>query len=84
MTRNDMPLCGPGYVEFELNGETRRVRIHHIHLEEEAGKSMHAGDRLMDAEYSLIDYNRAGIRSSRSSPSPTSARPKKRGCFSRA
>lgn len=61
MTQNDMPLCGPGYVEFELNGETRRVRIHHIHLEEEAGKSMHAGDRLMDAEYSLIDYNRAGI-----------------------
>ncbi len=48
-------------MEFELNGETRRVGIHHIHLEEEAGKSMHAGDRLMDAEYSLIDYNRGGI-----------------------
>lgn len=61
VTQNDAPLCGRGYVEFELDGETRRVGIHHIHLEEEAGKSMHAGDRLMDAEYSLIDYNRGGI-----------------------
>lgn len=61
VTQDDVPLCGRGYVEFELNGETRRVGIHHIHLEEEAGKSMHAGDRLMDAEFSLIDYNRGGI-----------------------
>lgn len=61
ITQNDHPLCRRGYVEFELGGETRRVGIHHIHLEEEAGKLMHAGDRLMEAEYSLIDYNRAGI-----------------------
>ena len=44
ITQNDHPLCRRGYVEFELGGETRRVGIHHIHLEEEAGKLMHAGD----------------------------------------
>ncbi|MFO7266319.1 MAG: Asp-tRNA(Asn)/Glu-tRNA(Gln) amidotransferase subunit GatB [Limnochordales bacterium] len=61
ITQYAEPLCRHGYVEFELNGETRRVRIRHIHLEEEAGKLQHAGDRLMEAEYSLVDYNRGGI-----------------------
>src|SRR5690606_11107842 len=57
VTQDHVPLCGRGYVESELNGETRRVGIHHIHLDDEVGKSMHAGDRLMVAEFSLINYN---------------------------
>jgi len=42
------------------DGKTRAIRIHRIHLEEDAGKLMHAiGNRELD--YSLVDLNRAGI-----------------------
>lgn len=61
VTQDPAPICGPGHVDFELDGETRRVGIERVHLELEAGKSVHAGDRLVDAAYSLIDYNRCGI-----------------------
>ena len=35
--------------------------ITRVHLEEEAGKSVHSGDNILGSEYSLIDYNRGGI-----------------------
>jgi aspartyl-tRNA(Asn)/glutamyl-tRNA(Gln) amidotransferase subunit B len=43
-----------GWIDVAYNGKSRRVRIHEIHLEEDAGKMIHAGDM------SLLDYNRAG------------------------
>ena len=48
------PLGVNGYIDIDVHGETRRVRIHQIHLEEDAGKMIHAGDM------SLLDYNRTG------------------------
>jgi len=40
-TQLDLPIVGPGVVEIKLdNGETRSIRIHHAHLEEDAGKSL--------------------------------------------
>ena len=36
------PLGRNGYVDFEFEGETRRTRVHQIHLEEDAGKLVHA------------------------------------------
>lgn len=39
ISQYDLPLCRNGAVEFEANGEIRRVRINRVHLEEEAGKS---------------------------------------------
>jgi aspartyl-tRNA(Asn)/glutamyl-tRNA(Gln) amidotransferase subunit B len=48
------PLGRNGWIDVAYNGKTRRVRIHEIHLEEDAGKMIHAGDM------SLLDYNRAG------------------------
>lgn len=60
-TQNDVPIASNGYVEFDFEGETRRVGLERVHMEEEAGKSIHAGTSLLDAEYSLIDYNRCGI-----------------------
>jgi aspartyl-tRNA(Asn)/glutamyl-tRNA(Gln) amidotransferase subunit B len=48
------PIGSDGWFEFETGGKIRRVRIHDIHLEEDAGKMIHEGDRT------LIDYNRAG------------------------
>lgn len=37
----DIPLCRDGAVEFMMNGETKRVRITRIHIEEDAGKLLH-------------------------------------------
>jgi len=48
------PLGTDGYVEIEIGGERKRIRIHECHLEEDAGKMIHAGDM------SLLDFNRAG------------------------
>lgn len=51
------PIVGAGHVDIELsNGETKRVRIHHAHLEEDAGKSLHEDFHGMSG----IDLNRAG------------------------
>ena len=49
------PIILEGYIDAPLeNGETVRVRIHHAHMEEDAGKLTHYGD------HSLVDLNRAG------------------------
>src|SRR5690606_37162781 len=60
-SQHDLPLCKNGAVEFEVDGEVRRVGINRVHLEEEAGKSVHSGDNIMGSEYTLIDYNRGGV-----------------------
>lgn len=49
------PVIG-GYLEVDVDGEKRKVRLHHIHLEEDAGKLVHPSG----ADYSLVDLNRAG------------------------
>lgn len=48
------PLGTNGSIEIEVGGKRKKVRIHECHLEEDAGKMIHAGDM------SLLDYNRAG------------------------
>jgi len=48
------PVGINGEVIFPFQGEEHKVRIHDVHLEEDAGKMIHAGDM------SLLDYNRAG------------------------
>jgi aspartyl-tRNA(Asn)/glutamyl-tRNA(Gln) amidotransferase subunit B len=47
----------------DVEGELRRVGITRVHLEEDTGKSLHVGatGRIHGADYSLVDYNRAGI-----------------------
>jgi aspartyl-tRNA(Asn)/glutamyl-tRNA(Gln) amidotransferase subunit B len=60
----DEPLCVDGYVDVQLDGETFRVEIERVHLEEDTGKSLHVGGatgRIHGATESLVDYNRAGI-----------------------
>ncbi|MBN9103481.1 MAG: Asp-tRNA(Asn)/Glu-tRNA(Gln) amidotransferase subunit GatB [Propionibacteriaceae bacterium] len=58
----DEPIAYDGWVDLELDGETYRIEIERAHMEEDAGKLTHAGasGRIGDAEYSLVDYNRAG------------------------
>jgi aspartyl-tRNA(Asn)/glutamyl-tRNA(Gln) amidotransferase subunit B len=56
-TQMDFPIVGAGVVEITLSdGSTRSVRVHHAHLEEDAGKSLHEDYHGMSG----IDLNRAG------------------------
>jgi len=60
----DEPIAFDGYLDVEVDGETYRVDIERAHMEEDTGKSLHVGGstgRIQGADYSLVDYNRAGI-----------------------
>src|SRR5271156_5276871 len=64
ISQYDEPLCTDGYLDVTVDGATTRVGIERVHLEEDTGKSLHVGGvtgRIHGAEYSLVDYNRAGI-----------------------
>ena len=53
----DAPIVGPGIIEVQLeNGSSKKIRIHHAHLEEDAGKSLHEDFHGSSG----IDLNRAG------------------------
>ena len=55
ITQNFEPIGQHGYLDIEVEGETKRIRINRIHLEEDAGKNTHADDG-----YSYVDLNRQG------------------------
>ncbi len=63
----DLPIAEHGWLEIELtddagNPSRKKIGITRLHMEEDAGKLVHAGsDRLSGSSYSLVDYNRAGI-----------------------
>jgi aspartyl-tRNA(Asn)/glutamyl-tRNA(Gln) amidotransferase subunit B len=52
----DEPICDGGAIKFRLHGEAHSVRLTRIHMEEDAGKNLHAA-----AGVSFVDYNRAGV-----------------------
>jgi aspartyl-tRNA(Asn)/glutamyl-tRNA(Gln) amidotransferase subunit B len=57
-TQDSSPICQSGFIDVKADDHsTRRVRIHRIHMEDDAGKSMHDQDEFD----SLIDLNRAGV-----------------------
>ncbi|MDA2985467.1 MAG: Asp-tRNA(Asn)/Glu-tRNA(Gln) amidotransferase subunit GatB, partial [Actinomycetota bacterium] len=64
----DEPICINGYLDLDVETEDGiknfRVEIERVHMEEDTGKSLHMGGdtgRIHGADYSLLDYNRAGI-----------------------
>lgn len=64
ISQSDEPICYDGYVDLEVDGESFRVEVERVHMEEDAGKSVHIGGstgRIDGADYSLLDYNRAGV-----------------------
>jgi aspartyl-tRNA(Asn)/glutamyl-tRNA(Gln) amidotransferase subunit B len=67
ISQYDLPIAEHGWLEIELvdaegNPTRKRIGITRLHMEEDAGKLVHAGsDRLSGSSYSLVDYNRAGI-----------------------
>jgi len=65
ISQYDEPIAFEGHVQIELtDGTTVEVPIERAHMEEDAGKLTHVGGatgRIQGAEYSLVDYNRAGV-----------------------
>ena len=61
ISQDNYPLARGGGLEIDFPDGTRWVNLERAHLEEEAGKLTHAGDSIMSAAYSLVDYNRAGV-----------------------
>jgi len=58
ITQDELPICKDGFVTITLKDKpSKKIRLNRIHMEEDAGKSMH--DK--DDKYSLIDLNRAGV-----------------------
>ncbi|WP_182354518.1 Asp-tRNA(Asn)/Glu-tRNA(Gln) amidotransferase subunit GatB [Flaviflexus huanghaiensis] len=63
-SQHDEPIAFDGWVDVRLDdGEIVRVEIERAHMEEDAGKNSHVGGsgRIQGADYSLVDYNRAGV-----------------------
>ncbi|MDH6059179.1 Asp-tRNA(Asn)/Glu-tRNA(Gln) amidotransferase subunit GatB [Chrysosporum bergii ANA360D] len=67
ISQYDLPIAEHGWLEIELadaegNPIRKRIGVTRLHMEEDAGKLVHAGsDRLSGSTYSLVDYNRAGV-----------------------
>jgi aspartyl-tRNA(Asn)/glutamyl-tRNA(Gln) amidotransferase subunit B len=67
ISQYDLPIAEHGWLEIELvddadNPIRKRIGITRLHMEEDAGKLVHAGsDRLSGSTYSLVDYNRTGV-----------------------
>jgi aspartyl-tRNA(Asn)/glutamyl-tRNA(Gln) amidotransferase subunit B len=57
LTQHTTPICRGGHVSIEVEGGQKNIRLNRIHLEEDAGKSLH--DVADDA--TCVDYNRAGV-----------------------
>ncbi|MEJ5228406.1 MAG: Asp-tRNA(Asn)/Glu-tRNA(Gln) amidotransferase subunit GatB [Pseudothermotoga sp.] len=61
ITQYFYPIATNGYLDIDVDGQTKRVRIRRLHIEEDAGKLIHEGDSITQAQYSLVDMNRCGI-----------------------
>ncbi|MEP0801319.1 Asp-tRNA(Asn)/Glu-tRNA(Gln) amidotransferase subunit GatB [Funiculus sociatus] len=67
ISQYDLPIAEHGYLEIELTDAEgkpirKKIGITRLHMEEDAGKLVHAGsERLSGSTYSLVDYNRTGV-----------------------
>lgn len=62
VTQFPLPICRNGHlIVSDTDGKGKKIRINRIHLEEDAGKLVHAGNSMADSTYSLPDYNRAAV-----------------------
>ena len=63
ISQYDLPVCVGGRLEIEVEGRRRTIGVTRVHMEEDTGKTTHvgAGGRIGQAEYALVDYNRAGV-----------------------
>src|SRR5215475_1919323 len=57
ISQYELPVCSGGYIEIDVGGAKKRVRLTRIHMEEDAGKNIHDAH----GDSSLVDLNRAGV-----------------------
>lgn len=60
LTQYDAPICEHGSIDVSVEGDRREIGITRAHLEEDPGSLQHVGGTIDSADYTLIDYNRAG------------------------
>jgi aspartyl-tRNA(Asn)/glutamyl-tRNA(Gln) amidotransferase subunit B len=59
ISQYDQPVAEHGYVDIEVNGERKRIGVTRVHMEDDAGKSIHDGFKDSD-RYTYVDLNRSG------------------------
>ncbi|NMB36020.1 MAG: Asp-tRNA(Asn)/Glu-tRNA(Gln) amidotransferase subunit GatB [Firmicutes bacterium] len=59
-TQHFQPLGKKGYLTINIKEETKRIGIHQVHIEEDAGKMVHMGD-ILSTPFSRVDFNRASV-----------------------
>jgi aspartyl-tRNA(Asn)/glutamyl-tRNA(Gln) amidotransferase subunit B len=57
ISQYELPVCTNGYIDIDIDGQSQRIRITRIHMEEDAGKNIHD----LHDNFSLVDLNRAGV-----------------------
>ena len=57
----DLPIAEHGWVDIDVDGEKKRIRLTRIHMEEDAGKLVHSGTTIKDSATTNVDYNRTGV-----------------------
>jgi aspartyl-tRNA(Asn)/glutamyl-tRNA(Gln) amidotransferase subunit B len=57
LSQHTTPICKSGYITVRIKNEEKNIRLNRIHIEEDAGKSLHD----VDAENTALDFNRAGV-----------------------
>ena len=57
----DLPIAEHGWVDIDVEGKKKRIRLTRIHMEEDAGKLVHSGTTIKDSSSSNVDYNRTGV-----------------------
>jgi aspartyl-tRNA(Asn)/glutamyl-tRNA(Gln) amidotransferase subunit B len=58
ISQYEEPICENGYLDVYINGDTKRIRVNRVHMEEDAGKLVHE-NTIETSTYSLVDYNRS-------------------------
>lgn len=59
ISQYDMPICKNGYIEIPVENGVKKIGITRLHLEEDAGKSIHSEDKMENC--SFVDLNRTGV-----------------------
>ncbi|HOR94516.1 MAG TPA: Asp-tRNA(Asn)/Glu-tRNA(Gln) amidotransferase subunit GatB, partial [Spirochaetota bacterium] len=59
ISQYDKPICYDGYIEISIKDETKKIGITRLHMEEDAGKTIHSDDANNKVSY--VDFNRTGV-----------------------